>query len=114
MFQCHQSTQDGVIQLSLEGKLNALTASDMRDLIETLSEQEHTKILLDLALLQTIDSSGVGALVSLIKRTRAVGGIVKIASVKGQPKEIFKLLNLHQAFDIHEEKEQAMEAFLGV
>ncbi|HMW03405.1 MAG TPA: STAS domain-containing protein, partial [Acidobacteriota bacterium] len=45
-----------------------------------------------------IDSSGVGAIVSLFKRVRTLQGDVKIARLRGQPAEIFKLLRLDRAF----------------
>ena len=41
-----------------------------------------------------IDSSGVGALVSLYKRVRAQGGNVVIKGVRDQPLAIFRLLRL--------------------
>ena len=41
-----------------------------------------------------VDSSGVGALVSLYKRVRAQGGDVVITGLRDQPLAIFKLLRL--------------------
>ena len=48
----------------------------------------------DLSQLRMIDSSGVGALVSLYKRVRAQGGNVVIKGVRDQPLAIFQLLQL--------------------
>ena len=55
--------------------------------------------------------SGVGAIVSLFKRARTLGGDVKISGLRGQPREIFKLLRLDRAFDIFEDVQAAAEAF---
>ena len=44
--------------------------------------------------LRMIDSSGVGALVSLYKRVRAQGGNVMIKGIRDQPLAIFQLLKL--------------------
>ena len=41
-----------------------------------------------------VDSSGIGALVSLYKRVRAQGGNVVIKGVRDQPLAIFRLLRL--------------------
>ena len=41
-----------------------------------------------------VDSSGIGALVSLYKRVRAQGGSVVIKGVRDQPLAIFRLLRL--------------------
>jgi anti-sigma B factor antagonist len=110
MFQCHRSVENDVVLLVLEGKLNALTATELRETIQELVQQNDARTLLDLSGLELIDSSGVGALVSLIKRSRHNGGVIKLVGVQGQPKEIFKLLNLHQAFSIYDSKEEALSA----
>jgi anti-anti-sigma factor len=41
-----------------------------------------------------LDSSGVGALVSLYKRVRAQGGDVVVTGLRDQPLAIFRLLRL--------------------
>ena len=48
----------------------------------------------DLTQLRMVDSSGIGALVSLYKRVRAQGGNVVIKGVRDQPLAIFRLLRL--------------------
>ena len=46
--------------------------------------------------MHTIDSSGVGMLVSLYKGMRAQGGQLTITGLQDQPLAIFRLLKLHQ------------------
>jgi anti-sigma B factor antagonist len=48
----------------------------------------------DLSNLRLIDSSGVGALVSLYKRAHAQGSNVEIRGLRDQPLAIFRLLRL--------------------
>src|SRR6266540_2953589 len=54
--------------------------------------KDHMKV--DIGHLRLIDSSGVGALVSLYKRVKAKGGTVEIKGLRDQPAAIFKLLRL--------------------
>jgi len=68
-------------------------------------------VVFDLKDLTLIDSSGVGAIVSLFKRDRMLGGAVKIAALANQPKEIFRLLKLDRAFDLFETVEEALAKF---
>lgn len=89
-----------VTVLSLKGSLNALTAPEIKPDIDALVTEKRLKVAVDLAGLDLIDSSGVGAIVSLFKRLRMIGGDVKIAALRGQPKEIFRILRLEKAFDI--------------
>jgi anti-sigma B factor antagonist len=48
----------------------------------------------DLSRLRIVDSSGVGALVSLYKRLRAQGGEMVVSGLQNQPLAIFRLLRL--------------------
>jgi anti-sigma B factor antagonist len=51
-------------------------------------------VVVDLSFLRVIDSSGVGAIVSLYKRVRATGGDVRVVGLRDQPLAIFQLLRL--------------------
>jgi anti-sigma B factor antagonist len=86
--------------LSLKGSLNELTAPEIKPDIDALVSEKRLQVAVDLAGLDLIDSSGVGAIVSLFKRLRMIGGDVKIAALRGQPKEIFRILRLEKAFDL--------------
>ena len=97
--------------LRLKGSLNALTAPEIRGDIDAFVAERRLKVVVDLSELDLIDSSGVGAIVSLFKRLRMLGGDVKIAGVRGQPKEIFRILRLEKAFEIVGSVEDALARF---
>ena len=84
--------------LTIEGVLDALTAPEIRPTIEALVQEKRMAIVVDLSSLRLIDSSGVGVVVSLFKRCRAFGGVVRVAGVRNQPLAIFKLLRLDRVF----------------
>jgi anti-sigma B factor antagonist len=111
MLEFNQTENDGVIVLSLQGRLDALSAPELRPTIDELVGGRKLKVVFDLRDLQMIDSSGVGAIVSLFKRLRMIGGDVKIAQLTGQPKEIFRLLRLDRAFDLFETLDEAISKF---
>jgi anti-sigma B factor antagonist len=81
-------------RLRIQGCLDAITAADIRPVIDAVVAEPAAKIVVDLSALRLIDSSGVGALVSLYKRMRQRGGTVAIEGLKDQPLAIFKLLRL--------------------
>lgn len=84
--------------LSIDGTLDALTAPELRPTLDALVAEGKKSITVELSNLRLIDSSGVGALVSLLKRVRAHGGEVRISGLKDQPLAIFKLLQLNRVF----------------
>jgi anti-sigma B factor antagonist len=86
--------------LRVRGELDALSAPTLRPLLDELVETDRRDITVDLSGLRLIDSSGVGALVSLYKRIRANGGEVRFAGVTAQPLVIFQLLRLDSVFGL--------------
>jgi anti-sigma B factor antagonist len=86
--------------LRIEGTLDAVTAPELRGVVDELVEEKRTSVLLELSGLRLIDSSGVGVIVSLLKRMRAQGGDVRIQGLCDQPKAIFKILALDRVFPI--------------
>ena len=84
----------GVTQLAIEGELDAVSVSELRPDLEKLVKSKPTSVEVDLSSLRMVDSSGVGALVSLYKRVRAYGGQVVMIGLRDQPLAIFRLLRL--------------------
>ena len=84
----------GVTHLAIEGELDAVSVSELRPDLEKLVKGRPTVVEVDLSSLRMVDSSGIGALVSLYKRIRAQGGSVVIKGLRDQPLAIFRLLRL--------------------
>jgi anti-sigma B factor antagonist len=86
--------------LTIEGTLDAVTAPELRSVVDDLVNESRKEVTLDLASLRLIDSSGVGVIVSLFKRVRANGGQVRITGLRDQPRAIFRLLRLDRVFPV--------------
>ena len=86
------------VTLKISGELDAVTVVDLRPEIERIVAEHGAKVIVDLSALRLIDSSGVGAIVSLFKRVRAEGGQFEVTGVQGQPLMIFQVLKLDQVF----------------
>jgi len=111
MLEFEREDREEVVVLKLKGNLDALTAPELRPTIDDLVANRKSQVVFDLVGLTLIDSSGVGAIVSLFKRVRLLGGDVKIACLANQPKEIFRLLRLDRAFELYETVDAAAEKF---
>lgn len=111
MLNYEQKLHGDITVLSVSGNLDSLTVPEIRPEIEKIVSAGASKIALDLSALEVIDSSGIGAIVSLFKRIRGLGGDVKIVGVRGQPREILRLLGLERAFDIVATLDEAANRF---
>jgi anti-sigma B factor antagonist len=113
MFSFERSERDGITVLSLVGNLDAATAAGLKEEVVALSDAKKKSVAVDMARLTLIDSTGVGVLISLFKRTRAQGGAVHFAGLAGQPKEIFRLLRLDRSLDLHAKLDDALAKLRG-
>jgi anti-sigma B factor antagonist len=78
----------------LAGSFDALSSPAARAALDALVDDQRSPVAIDMSSLHSIDSSGVGAVVSLYKRVRAQGGHLTVQGLKGQPLAIFQLLRL--------------------
>ena len=102
--------EEDATTLRIRGELDALSASELRPLLDELVGDQRRNVIVDLSELRMVDSSGVGALVSLYKRVRAYGGSVSFQGVTAQPLVIFKLLRLDVVFELPAPAESATAA----
>jgi anti-sigma B factor antagonist len=93
-----RTDQGEVSNLRIAGTLDVNTAPELAPAIDKIVDDKRTRVVVDLAGLDLIDSSGVAALVALYKRVRANGGEVKVINARDQPLAIFKLLRMDKVF----------------
>jgi anti-sigma B factor antagonist len=70
-----------------------------------------TKLVLDLSPLRFVDSSGLGAFISCLRKLHAKGGDLKLYGMSKQVRAVFELVRMHRVFDILGTKEDAVRAF---
>ncbi len=87
-------------ELRLSGELDALTCPDLRPVLDAVVAEAPRSVTVNLSEVVLIDSSGIGAMVSLYKRIRALGGEVRFVGVNAQPLVVFRLLRLDRAFHL--------------
>jgi anti-sigma B factor antagonist len=86
----------------VEGALDAVTAREIQLVFDSLAADSPRRVRIDLANVTLLDSSGVGAIVSLYKRLKARGGRLAVAGARGQPLAVLKLLKLERVLGVAE------------
>jgi anti-sigma B factor antagonist len=61
--------------------------------------------------LKFVDSSGIGALLSSLRKAHAVGGDVKLAELQAGVKQLFELVRMNRLFEMFETVEDAKASF---
>jgi anti-sigma B factor antagonist len=73
--------------------------------------EAHSSLVLDLSRLRFVDSSGLGAFISCLRKLNAKGGDLKLCGMTKQVRAVFELVRMHRVFDILATKEDAVRAF---
>ena len=103
--------QDGVTVVELEGRLDAVSAPATKTELHNLIAGGKKQIVLNLDKIGFIDSAGLGALVSCLRRCAADGGDLRLAEVPAFCRSIFELTRLTRIFDVNETQDQAVASF---
>ncbi|MGH9360661.1 MAG: STAS domain-containing protein [Thermoanaerobaculia bacterium] len=75
--------------------------------LQVLNENPR-KILVDLSQLDYISSSGIGLLVSVLRRCRQRGISLPVCSLRPDIFDLFRLTRLHQVFEIFDDRAAAL------
>lgn len=94
---------NGAITARLVGELDLVTVPTFVQRLESLHEDGARQLTLDLADLAFIDSTGLSALVSALKRYRATGGDIVLRAPTRATTKVLEISGLAQVFTIESE-----------
>lgn len=100
---------DILIVRPLEKRIDAATATDFKQKISEWIDSGNRRIVLNLSKVDFMDSSGLGAVISGLKKTGDEGNIV-ICGVKETVMSLFRLTRMDRVFDIFPSEEEALKS----
>jgi len=103
-----QRVISGVVVLDLTGRLWILDLP-LRDLMNGLLSDGKRHLVLNLAGVDYMDSSGLGQLVSIWTSIRNKKGYLTLLHPSKRVQRLFEITRLHTVFDIFEEEPAAVE-----
>lgn len=99
---------DAIDIVELSGRLVMADAPEARQQLKTIIEAGHGKLILDLAGVSFMDSSGLSVLISAYKSIRAKGGDMVLLGLTPTVQSLIELTRLQQVFEIFTEKAAAI------
>lgn len=91
-----ETTDAGIGVVRPVGRLNMVAAPRLRSLIAQMVEAGTARVVVDLSSTESMDSSGLGALISGLKTARQAGGDLRIAGAGPQVEAVLDLTNLRR------------------
>lgn len=103
---------DGVTILDLSGRITLGEGSvQLRDATRDLLAKGQKKILLNLADVNYIDSSGIGELVSAFTTVKNQGGELKLLNLTKKVHDLLQITKLYTVFDVQDDETTAVGSF---
>lgn len=96
-----------IIVVRGDGKLNMVSAPELRAVVVTAISDGGLRIVVDLSGIDFMDSSGLGALVGCLKSARQAGGDLRIAAPSTQVSMVLRLSNLDRVLASFDSAEAA-------
>lgn len=105
-------TKGGVTILDVEGKIT-IGKGDvaLRDAVQQALADGAKKILIELGRVSTIDSSGVGELVSAFTTVTNRGGKLKLVNLPPKVNDILQITQLITVFEVFDNEDEAIASF---
>jgi anti-sigma B factor antagonist len=107
-----QREHEGIVILDLKGRITlGAEASALRDKVKELNDAGSRNVILNLAQVDFIDSTGLGALVMCATSLRKTHGNVKLLSLNRRTCELLVMTKLATVFEIFTEEQDAVNSF---
>jgi len=100
-----------VYLVRVEGQLIVGNRQELKSAVQEALDNGERKFLIDFTRTGYIDSSGLGALVSISKKVREQGGELRLCGLNEDLRSLFELTKLDTLFTITDSAEQALAGF---
>ena len=97
--------------IDVSGKNPGARSVSIRDAVERLHASGHLRVVLNLAELEYLDSSGLGELVSCNMKAAQSGRPLKVAALTRRLSEMLRVMRLASTFDSYETVDAALASY---
>ena len=81
------------------------------ELFRLVEEDNREKLLLNFSAVDFLSSAALGKLITLDKKVKAHGGVLKLSNIRPEIYEVFAITKLNRLFDIKDDEADALADF---
>lgn len=103
--------QDGVVILEPKGKImGGPDATALKESIRDYVNDNKKHVVIDLAEVDWMNSTGLGIMISCLKTVKEAGGELKLSNVTDKIKSLLTITKLVTVFDAYDSTDEAISA----
>ncbi|MFE4081789.1 STAS domain-containing protein [Paenarthrobacter sp. YIM B13468] len=106
-MQFSYEVKDTYAEVKGVGRLNMVAAPKLREVVAEVVASGSSRVVVNLAETDFMDSSGLGALIGCLKAARQAGGDLRISGVQPQVKMVLELTNMDRVLTAYSSAEEA-------
>ena len=94
-----------------EKRIDSKLSSDLKAHLLYLAKENVENVLIDMASVEYVDSSGLGAILFGVRQYRAIQGKLKIANVQPRVLSLIRIAKLENVIESYDNEEEAVASF---
>ena len=111
-LEIQQREREGIVILDAKGRITMGEESGvLRDTVAALTASGSKNLILNLAHVDYIDSTGLGALVMCSTSLRKAGGTLKLLNLNRRNVELLVMTKLATVFDLYTDEQDAVNSY---
>lgn len=101
-----------IVIYHVKGDIDINSSPQIRKSFDRIINDKTMKIIINLAGVSYVDSSGLATLVEMLKKTRGYGGKIRLSNLAAKVKSLFEITKLEKLFEIYDTEEEAGTNFV--
>ncbi|MEM1416284.1 MAG: STAS domain-containing protein [Myxococcota bacterium] len=97
------TTTEAEAVVTMPARIDATNASAFLERVDALREAGHRDMILDLRATEILDSTALGAVMTLYRTLKALGGTLRLSNVGGGPMRVLQLTRLDRVLEVIDE-----------
>lgn len=102
---------DVVVEIVNLDRATIREAEDLKEMLTQKINLGYKKIVIDLSVVEFLDSTFLGIIVGALKRVAKIGGDLKLVGFKPAVQSMFELTRLFRVFESYSELQLALKSF---
>jgi anti-sigma B factor antagonist len=103
--------RSGLSVCYIDGEIDINTSPSIKKQFDKLLSSRTPKIVVNLAKVTYVDSSGLATLVEILKSMRSYGGRLRLTNMSPKIKSLFEITKLEKLFEIVQDEQEAVSTF---
>jgi anti-sigma B factor antagonist len=104
-------SKNGLTICYIDGEIDINSSPDIKRAFDKLMVHKTPKIVINLAKVGYVDSSGLATLVEILKNMKSYGGRMRLVSMSSKIKSLFEITKLEKLFEIMADEAEAIATF---